>query len=244
MTSGGTTSGSTMGTGTTGGGTTGGGTTSGGTTSGSTTTDQPPAPAVARFANLAAEILARPARLGTVRLVAVDGPSGAGKTTFAERLGRALARAVERVEVVHTDDLLDGWDDQFTFWPRLEDGVLGPMARGKPGSHPVYDWALGRFGGDRRVPVPDVLIVEGATSARAEAYPRLSFSVFVTADRDVRWRRAMQRDGPTVEAPLRRWMTAEDEYFAAAGTVDRVDRLVDGVARVGDDPDSEYIRLR
>ncbi len=207
------------------------------------TTDDPPS-TVERFADLAAEILGRPARLGGVRLVAVDGPSGAGKTTFADRLAAALGRAGTRVEVVHIDDLLDGWDDQFTFWRRLQDGVLAPLARGEPGTHPVYDWGRGRFGGDRKVPVPEVLIVEGATSARPEAYPRLSLSAFVAADRDVRWRRVVERDGPTVEAPLRRWMAAEDAYFAGAATTSRADRLVDGVARVGHDPSSEYVRLR
>jgi uridine kinase len=199
---------------------------------------------IERFADLAAEIGHRPARLGPVRWVAVDGPSGAGKTTFADRLAEALGEAGSRVEAVHTDDLLDGWADQFTFWPRLEEGVLNPLARGEPGSYPVYDWVLGRFGESRRVPVPDVLIVEGATSARAEAYPRLSFSIFVAADRDLRLRRALARDGPAIESPLRRWMAAEDDYFAAAATAERADRLVDGVARVGHDPKDEYVRLR
>ena len=199
---------------------------------------------VERFVDLAAEIRRRPARLGSVRFVAVDGPSGAGKTTFAQRLAGAIVRAGSRVEVVHTDDLLDGWGDQFTFWPRLESGVLEPLARGEPGRYPIYDWVRGRFGGDLRVPVPDVLIVDGGTSARADAYPRLSFSIFVTADRDLRLGRALARDGATVEVPLLRWMAAEDDYFATAATAERVDRLVDGVAPVGHDPEDEYVRLR
>ena len=36
-------------------------------------------------------VLSRPARLGSVRLIAVDGPSGSGKTTTAAALGRAIA---------------------------------------------------------------------------------------------------------------------------------------------------------
>jgi hypothetical protein len=199
---------------------------------------------VERYADLAGEVMARPARLGPVRFVAVDGPSGAGKSTFADRLARALRTAGARVEVVHTDDLLNGWGDQFTFWERLEEGVLRPMSRGEPGSHQVYDWSLGDFGGERKVPVPDVLIVEGGTSTRAEAYPRLSIAVFLTADRDVRLGRVLARDGPGVEVPLRRWMVAEDDYFAGAATAERADRLVDGVARVVHDPESEYVRLR
>ena len=199
---------------------------------------------VETYADLAAEILTRPARLGAVRLVAVDGPSGAGKTTFAGRLAAALTEAGAAVQVVHTDELLDGWGDQFTFWERLEQTVLEPLTLGRPGRHPVYDWGLGRFAGERTVPVPDVLIVEGATSARPEAYPRLSFSVFVTADPRLRWDRALARDGPAIAAPLRRWMAAEDAFFATVTTAARCDRLVDGVAAVGQDPECGYVRLR
>jgi uridine kinase len=198
---------------------------------------------VERFADLAAEIARRPARLGAVRLVAVDGPSGSGKTSFARRLTVALERAGRRVETVHLDDLLDGWADQFTFWPRLERGVLEPLARGEPGRYPVFDWIRGCFGATMHIPVPDVLIVEGFSSARADGYPRVSFAVLLTADRDLRLKRALARDGPGVEEPLRRWMAAEDDYFARAGTAGRVDRQVDGVARVGHDPESEYVRL-
>jgi uridine kinase len=196
------------------------------------------------FTELAGQVLTRPPRLGGVRMVAVDGPSGAGKTTFAQRLARALRALRTETAVVHTDELLDGWDDQFTFWTRLDETVLKPLAHGEPGRYPVYDWASGRFGSVREVPVPEVLIVEGATSARPEAYPLLSFSIFLDADRDLRLARVLTRDGPAVEAPLRRWMAAEERHFAAAGTAEHADRLVDGVARVGHDPESRYVRLR
>jgi uridine kinase len=199
---------------------------------------------VETFAELAAEILRRPARLGRVRLVAVDGPTGAGKTMFAGRLSRAVREAGTSVAVVHTDELLDGWEDQFTFWRRLEATVLAPIERGEPGRHPVYDWALGRFALRREVPVPDVLIVEGSTAARPEVYPRLSLSVFLTADPRVRLARVLARDGPAIEAQLRRWSAAEDAFFAAARTAEHADRLVDAVTPVGHDPECGYVRLR
>ncbi len=61
-----------------------------------------------------------------MRVVAVDGPAGAGKTTFAGRLAnRPSATAGADVATVHTDDVLDGWADIVTFWPRLEQWILG-----------------------------------------------------------------------------------------------------------------------
>lgn len=90
---------------------------------------------VEAYDRLARRVLAGPARLGRTRLVAVDGPSGAGKSAFAARLADALAALPggSPPPVVHTDDLLDGWDDQLTFWPRLEEWVLGPLRAGRPG---------------------------------------------------------------------------------------------------------------
>jgi uridine kinase len=200
-------------------------------------------PAIGTFADLVATILAGPARLGAVRVVAVDGPSGAGKTTFAGRLADALATAAARVAVVHTDDLLDGWDDQFEFWGRLEATVLAPLRDGRPGRYPVYDWVRGRFGGTRELPVPDVLIIEGGTATRTVVRPELTLSVFVSAPAALRMDRALSRDGAQVRAPLRRWMAAEDRYFAAAGTCEWVDHLIDGASNVRHDPRSEFVRL-
>lgn len=115
------------------------------------------------YTGLARRLLVRPARLGRTRLVAVDGPSGAGKTAFAARLADALAAVGSgRVPVVHTDDLLDGWDDQLTFWPRLEESVLAPVRAGRAGAYHRYSWVRRRFL-PQPVPVPaaPVLILEG-----------------------------------------------------------------------------------
>jgi uridine kinase len=198
---------------------------------------------VRRFAELAGEVLDRPARLGAVRLVVVDGPSGAGKTTFAGRLADALSTAGARVEVVHTDDLLNGWDDQFSFIDRLQAGVLAPLRRGEPGRYPCYDWVVGQFTEERAVPVPDVLIVEGGSTGRAALAASCSLRIFVTVAADLRLRRALSRDGVALEAPLRRWMAAETAHFAAEGTAQRADVLVDGAPAVRHDPRSEYVRL-
>lgn len=186
------------------------------------------------FADLAALVRSRPPRLGGVRLVAVDGPSGAGKTHFAERLARELAGPV-----VHTDDLLDGWDDQFTFWTRLEEQVLDPLRHGRPARYQRYDWHRREFGGAPVIVAPaEVIVVEGVSSARRAIRPELTLAVFVQAPPEMRLARALARDhGDDVAFPayLERWRAAENRHFAADDTVAHADLVVDGAAERQDD---------
>jgi uridine kinase len=199
----------------------------------------------ASYADLAREILARPARLGRVRLVAVDGGTGAGKSHLADRLVVALRAAGALTSLVPTDDLLDGWADQFAFWPRLEAKVLDPVASGRPGRYRRYDWDAGAFAGAQvEVPVPDVLVLEGVSVARLEVRQRLTLAVFVTAEPGSRLARVVARDGVAIEPQVRAWMAAEVAHFARNATPERVDVLVDGDPRVQHDPEVEYVRLR
>ncbi|MFG2104408.1 uridine kinase [Micromonospora echinaurantiaca] len=201
---------------------------------------------VEAYAQLARRVLAAPARLGRTRLVAIDGPSGAGKSVFAARLADALAGLPGggRPPVVHTDDLLDGWADQLTFWPRLEACVLAPLRAGRPGAYQRYSWVRQRFL-PRPVPVPvtPVLLVEGVSAARAAARPDLTLAVFVTAPAPLRLARAVERDGAQILPELRRWHAGERAHFAADRTRARADLVVDGAPRLPHDADRYYLRL-
>jgi uridine kinase len=174
--------------------------------------------------DVVAEIGRRPARLGGTKLVAVDGPSGAGKTVFAEGLAGALDPVPP---IVHTDDLLDGWGDQVTFWPRLEEWVLAPLRRGRPGRYRRYDWVAGRFSPEWTVvPAAPIVILEGVTAARARIRPELTLSVFVTAPLAERVRRTDRRDGGTLSAYFEEWRRGEERHFAADATAHHVDLVI------------------
>ncbi|MEU7590190.1 hypothetical protein AB0A95_28330 [Micromonospora sp. NPDC049230] len=206
-----------------------------------------PVAVVEAYAELARRVLAGPARLGRTRLVAVDGPSGAGKSRFAAHLADALAALLDgdRPPVVHTDDLLDGWDDQLSFWARLDEWVLTPLREGRPGSYRRYSWVRRRFLA-RPVPVPvtPVLVVEGVSAARAVVRPESTLAVFVTAPASLRLARAVARDGPEILPELRRWHAGERAHFAADDTAARVDLLVDGAPTLPYDADRYYVRVR
>lgn len=157
---------------------------------------------------LLAAIRAAPARCGPVRLVAIDGGAGAGKTGLATQ----LAAAVPDAAVLRLDDLLDGWAGQFGYRDRLHAEVLGPLAAGRPGSYRRYDWLAGRFAERVAVPVTRYLIVEGV-SALWGCSPYWSVGVFLDVPRAERERRWAARDGDP-QPEWTSWLDAEDRFFA------------------------------
>ncbi|MBG0830916.1 hypothetical protein HS041_24455 [Planomonospora sp. ID67723] len=184
------------------------------------------------FRGLASAVRALPPSCGPVRVVAVDGPGGSGKTTFAGRLGRALD-----CQVVHSDDFPVPWDGPLEAWFRqVEDQVLGPLSAGEPGGYRRYDWARGAFAERVEVPVAPVLLLEGVSTARLGA--PIAYAVWVEAPRELRLARALARDGAALEPQWHAWMRAEDEWFAADGTRARADLLVHGATVPG-----EFVRL-
>jgi uridine kinase len=196
-----------------------------------------------RYAEVAAEVLGRPARLGPVRLVAVDGPSGGGKTTFGARLAAAVRAAGASVAVVNTDDLLDGWNDMLTFWPRLEEWVLGPLRAGRPGAYRRYDWYAEDFSsGWQAVPVTDVLVLEGVTSGRRAIRADLTLLVWVSAPRDLRLARSVARDGEHTRDAWLQWTHGEAAHFADDATEAAAEIVVQGAPGDQDfDPETEFL---
>ena len=181
-------------------------------------------------AGLAGRVLTAPPRLGSTRLVCVDGPAGSGKTTVADGLARALG---DRAAVVHMDDLYAGWTLTGAA-ARLAAGVLRPLAEGADGAYHRYDWATGRFAAEP-VPVParEVLVVEGCGSSPRSLDRWTTLRIWVEAPPDLRLARGLARDGAELEPEWRRWQGTEAAEFAREGTRARADLRLDGTAGAG-----------
>lgn len=180
---------------------------------------------------LARTVLDRPAGLGPVRLVCVDGPAGSGKTTLAARLVEALGQAQPgvRAVVVHLDDLYEGWSGlDHGLTERLERQVLDPLAQGRSARYQRYDWERGEFDAWVEVPVPDVLVVEGCGSGQRQVATRATFLAWVEVPADLRLERGLTRDGDAMRDDWLRWMGLEQVQFAQEGTRARADVVLDG----------------
>jgi hypothetical protein len=172
------------------------------------------------------------AREGATLVIAIDGGAASGKSSLAAELDRRLRqRRAGRTEIVHVDDLLDGWAGQFSFADRLRADVLAPAAGGRAGRYRRYDWLAGRFGDEVRVEPADFLIVEGVSAVDA-CTGYLGLGIFVDVPRAERERRWSARDRPGARASDRlpdewaRWLDREDRFFAQWQPPDNVPFVV------------------
>ncbi|MGH3262016.1 MAG: hypothetical protein ACRDNS_08480, partial [Trebonia sp.] len=155
-------------------------------------------------------------RDGRTRVVAVDGRSGAGKTSFA-----AALRAELSAPVVTLEELYGGWDGLEHGVDLLVSEVLEPLAAGRAARVPRYDWIAGTWSEPWPLEPPRLLIVEGvgACARRAAAYE--STLIWIEVPDSVRKRRALERDGATFAPHWDGWAAQEDAMLVRERTPDR-----------------------
>ncbi|MBD5788037.1 (d)CMP kinase [Cellulosimicrobium terreum] len=168
-----------------------------------------------------------PALSSGVRVVVVDGPAGSGKTTLAAQLGAALP-----AQVLHMDDLYEGWRGLEPAWERLDTWVLAPLASGAAGRYRRFDWESDAFAEWHDVPLAPFLVVEGCGAGRREADAVAALRVWVEAPDDLRLRRGLDRDGEDQREHWLAWMTAEREHYARNRSRERADVRLDGFGRL------------
>lgn len=161
-------------------------------------------------------------------LVALDGRSGAGKSTIAQE----IASRVEASIVVSDDFYSGGNDDAWSGlsasekvekvidWQGMRAQVLEPLLANKPASwHPLdFQPEIGCIGWkEEKVtlqPAP-VILVDGVYSARPELSDLVDLAVLVEADDAVRRKRLVLREGQGfMQRWHRLWDSAEEYYFA------------------------------
>ncbi|WP_405165633.1 (d)CMP kinase [Nocardia sp. NBC_01499] len=176
------------------------------------------------LAEVVARVVASEPRLGSTRLVAVDGPGGAGKSTLAGQLAREFDASV-----VPTDSFAS-WDNTLDWWSRLESQVLEPLGRDVPARYQRYDWDRRALAEWHVVEPGGVVVLEGVSSSRAAVRARLSLAIWVDTPRPLRLARGLERDGSAALPLWEQWMADEDNHFVADNTRAHADIIVSGTA--------------
>lgn len=187
-------------------------------------------PALIPLEKLAREI---PDRRRGPALIAVDGRCGSGKTGFAALAAGLLACPVG---VVHMDDFYLPPERRGENWmdvpagnmdlERFQKEVLGSPDREGGTAYRPYDCRAGRLGEPVELLEP-VTIVEGTYSQHPSLAKRYDFKVFLTCDREEQTRRLRVREGDYYPTFDRVWRALEERYFAACGTEEAADLVVD-----------------
>lgn len=160
-------------------------------------------------------------RCGNTRLVAIDGPSGAGKTCLANRVAAAFD-----APTVHMDDLYPGWEGLREGTLRAQEWVVEPLGAGRPARYRRWDWAAGAYAEWVQLPASDVVVLEGCGSGALPAGAAASVLVWVEADEAVRYERGIARD-PEYAEFWDLWAEEERRLYDADGTRTRADLVIE-----------------
>ena len=165
-------------------------------------------------------LAALPDRPRTV--VAVDGRSCAGKTTFSSRLAGALGGSV-----VHMDDFFlplglrtperlaqPGGN---VHYERFELEVLPFLGGNEPFSYRKFDCSVMDYNGGVLIPAGPV-VVEGAYCLSPRFGRYYDLAVFMDISPEQQKERLLAREGEqALEAFLSRWIPMEERYISAFG---------------------------
>ncbi|MBE0009147.1 MULTISPECIES: aminodeoxychorismate synthase component I [unclassified Arthrobacter] len=160
-------------------------------------------------------------------IIAVDGRSGAGKTTLAVELA-ALLREHHTVSLFHLEDIYPGWDGLEAGMDRYVAGVLAPLTAGRTARWRAWDWTADDDGPEHSTEPADVVIVEGVGAACRAALELLDVSIWVEAPAEVRRTSALNRDGDTFAPFWERWARQEQAWLDRDQPQLTADLVVDG----------------
>ncbi|WP_404197517.1 uridine kinase family protein [Streptomyces tauricus] len=182
---------------------------------------------------------ASPDVMGRPRVIAIDGRGGAGKTTLAEQ----LCKAVPNSAVVHTDDI--AWNHAYFDWGSLlVENILQPLRRGEAVDFRPEAWITHNRPGSIAVPAgADFIWAEGTGIIREELAPWLDASVWIQGDLDEQERVSAVRDGDSPEQleHVANWLLEELPFMLREQPWARATMIVAGPTRIGHAPDTEVV---
>jgi uridine kinase len=149
-----------------------------------------------------------------VTLLAIDGPAGAGKTTFAAKLEAELS-VDGTVRVIHMDDLYNGWDNALSNpLSEILDRISTAHIAGRKFVIKIFNWHIMQFDREEIVTPTDYLIIEGVGAAQQIVRETGATTYWLDIEPEVGLQRVLDRDGAHFEVQMRQWQIDQDKHFA------------------------------
>ncbi|WP_102192040.1 hypothetical protein [Microbacterium aurantiacum] len=145
-------------------------------------------------------------------VVLIDGCSGAGKSSLAQRLLRRWPMA-GRVQLIALDSIYPGWDGLDAGVERAAEWILRPHGRGLLGTWRRWDWEAEADAESHAVDPALGVIIEGSGSLTPLTAKLADVGVWVDAPDHSRKSRALRRDGDTYRPHWDRWAAQERRHI-------------------------------
>lgn len=148
-------------------------------------------------------------------IIGIDGRSGSGKTRLSELLEQSLSAEGIGVRVLNLDSIYPGWDglaEGTKTWRKISRN----LRNGKPASYREWNWHADAPGPEHTInPAQEtVIICEGVGAIVGTCDVR----IVVKAPDELRYRRAIDRDGEMYRPHWESWAAQEEALFATYST--------------------------
>jgi uridine kinase len=156
------------------------------------------------------------------QIILIDGPAGAGKTTYAAKLQSEL-----NCEVIHLDYVYNGWED--ALGPSLTQVLLNLVTSFKSGKAfelPVFNWASMEFDSIRKISPGETLIIEGVGAGQSAIRELATTLYWIDVEDELGLDRVLKRDGVEIESQMRAWKVREAKHFQVERTREFADFII------------------
>ena len=147
-------------------------------------------------------------------LYAIDGPAGAGKTTYAAQLEAELS-VNATVKTIHMDDLYNGWDNALSnALSEILDRISTAHLAGRECVIKKFNWSTMQFDSEEIITPTDFLIIEGVGAAQQIVRESGAVTYWLDIEPEIGLQRVLARDGAHIEVQMRQWQIDQDKHFA------------------------------
>lgn len=162
----------------------------------------------------------------TPKIICIDGPAGAGKTTLAGQLLRDFLD----VNVVHMDDFYSGWNSPINaeLSNRIINQVLNPHLENKQIQFRKYNWEKGEFDQAETLNPKKILVLEGVGAGKRDIRTYADLLIFVDIEPAKGIERVLARDGEKIAEQMENWKEIQANYFESENTKRAADSIIDG----------------
>ena len=164
-------------------------------------------------------------------IIAIDGNAGAGKTTLATEISTKLLDTGKSSQIVHMDDLYEGWQNPFTvkLANRVITDVLEPFLQKIQTKYQVFDWKQNKFDSEKLLNKVDFLILEGVGSGQSAFRNYIDFLIWIDINPAEGLTKVISRDGTKNSQQMQQFLLDQERHFALENTQNASDWQITSV---------------